>query len=125
MKKGTDKLKNVNIICLHISWFEQKQEWSGLSALGMVRSTVTEGDETRVFTRYFITSLIDLNEFSYAARKYWSIENQIHWCLDVIFREDASGARKDNSPLNVMRKTALSLVTQAQYGCINKKKIDV
>ncbi|MDE6502078.1 MAG: ISAs1 family transposase [Ruminococcus sp.] len=115
----------MNIICLHISWFEQKQEWSGLSALGMVRSTVTEGDETRVFTRYFITSLIDLNEFSYAARKYWSIENQIHWCLDVIFREDASGARKDNSPLNVMRKTALSLVTQAQYGCINKKKIDV
>ncbi|MCM1316418.1 MAG: hypothetical protein NC205_06275 [Prevotella sp.] len=93
----------------------------------MVRSTVTEGDETRVFTRYFITSLIGLNEFSCSARKYWSIKNQLHWCIDVIFREDASGARKDNSPLNmnVMRKTALSLVTQAQYGCISKKKIDV
>lgn len=36
-------------------------------------------------------------------------ENQLHWCLDVIFREDASRARKDNSPLNlnVLRKTAL------------------
>ena len=108
-----------------ISLLEQKQEWNGLNALGMVRSTVTEGDETRVFTRYFITSLIDLNEFSCAARKHWSIENQLHWCLDVIFREDASRARKDNSPLNmnVMRKTALSLVSQAQYGRISKKKL--
>lgn len=108
-----------------ISWLEQRQEWKGLNALGMVRSTVTEGDEARAFTRYFITSLADLNTFSYAARKHWSIENQLHWCLDVIFREDASRARKDNSPLNmnVLRKTALSLVTQAQYGRISKKKL--
>ena len=108
-----------------ISWLEQKQEWSGLNALGMVKSTVTECEESRVFTRYFITSLINLNEFSCAVRKHWSIENQLHWCLDVIFREDALRARKDNSPLNmnIMRKTALSLVTQAQYERISKKKL--
>ena len=27
-------------------------------------------------------------------------ENQLHWCPDVIYGEDASRARKDNSPLN-------------------------
>ena len=50
-------------------------------------------------------------------------ENQLHWCLDVIFHEDASRARKDNSPLNlnVLRKTALNLVSQAQYKRISKK----
>ena len=35
--------------------------------------------------------------------------SQLHWSLDVVFREDASRARKDNSPLNmnILRKTAL------------------
>ncbi len=84
-----------------------------------------QNDEKTVFTRYFITSLTDIHEFAYAVRKHRSIENQLHWCLDVIFREDAARARKDNSPLNmnVLRKTALSLVTQAQYGRISKKKL--
>lgn len=107
-----------------ISWLEQRGgEWSGLKALGMAKSTVTEKKETRKFTRHFITSLTDINEFADTARKHWSIENQLHWCLDVIFHEDASRAKKDNSPLNlnVFRKTALNLITQAQYGRISKK----
>lgn len=108
-----------------LSWLEQKGEWKGLNALGCVKSTVTENGETHEFTRYFITSLMDLEEFSVAVRKHWSIENQLHWCLDVIFREDASRARKDNSPLNlnVLRKIALNLVTQAQYKRISKKRL--
>ena len=65
------------------------------------------------------------SEFADSVRKHWSIENQLHWCLDIIYREDASRARKNNSPLNfnVLRKTALALVTQAQYGRISKKKL--
>lgn len=108
-----------------ISWLEQKGDWCGLKALGMARSTITEKGETREFTRYFITSLTELDEFADSVRKHWSIENQLHWCLDVIFREDASRARKDNSPLNlnVIRKIALNLVSQAQYKRISKKKL--
>ena len=108
-----------------MSWLEQKADWAGLNGLGCVKSIVTENEETREFTRYFITSLTDINEFSDSVRKHWSIENQLHWCLDVIFREDASRARKDNSPLNlnVLRKTALNLVSQAQYKRISKKRL--
>lgn len=108
-----------------ISWLEQKNDWKGLNAIGAVTATVYQNAEKTVFTRYFITSLTDIHEFAYAVRKHWSIENQLHWCLDVIFREDAARARKDNSPLNmnVLHKTALSLVTQAQYGRISKKKL--
>ncbi|MDO4988684.1 MAG: ISAs1 family transposase [Synergistes sp.] len=71
------------------------------------------------------TTLTDINEFSDAVRKHWSIENQLHWNLDVIFREDASRARKDNSPLNlnVLRKTTLPLVEKAKYGRYSKKKM--
>lgn len=108
-----------------LSWLEQKDECKGLNALGCARSTITENGETREFTGYFITSLTDLEAFTDSVRKHWSIENQLHWCLDVIFREDASRARKNNSPLNlnVLRKIALNLVSQAQYKRISKKRL--
>jgi hypothetical protein len=53
------------------------------------------------------------------------LKNNLHWCLDVIFKEDASRARKDNSPLvlNIMRKIALNLVSQAQYKRISKRRL--
>ena len=108
-----------------LSWLEQKNEWKGLNALGCARSTIAENGEIREFTRYFITSLTDLETFADSVRKHWSIENQLHWCLDVVFREDASRARKYNSPLNlnVLRKTALNLISQAQYKRIGKKRL--
>ena len=101
-----------------IGWLQQKTEWCGLKAIGAVRSSVLEKGRVRCETRYFVTSLTDVADFAYAVRKHWSIENQLHWRLDVIFREDASRARKDNSPLNmnVLRKTALSLVSKADFG---------
>ena len=70
-------------------------------------------------------TLTNLETFADSVRKHWAIENQLHWCLDVVFREDASRARKDNSPLNlnVLRKTALNLVSQAQYKRISKKRL--
>lgn len=112
-------------ILTDLSWLEQKHEWKGLNALGCARSMITKNGETHEFTRYFITSLSDLGEFANSVRKHWSIENQLHWCLDVIFREDSSRARKDNSPLNlnILRKTALNLVSQAQYKRISKRRL--
>ena len=101
-----------------LSWLPQRSEWAGLKALGFVRSTVTKNGSTSTDDRYFITSLTDIGQFSYAVRKHWSVENQLHWSLDVVFREDASKARKDMAPLNlnVLRKTALALCKHADFG---------
>ena len=101
-----------------IDWLEQKNEWKGLSAIGAVRSTVIGNELARVETRYFITSLTSVDRFADSVRKHWSIENQLHWQLDVTFGEDSAKARKDNSPLNwnVMRKTALPLIRNADVG---------
>jgi predicted transposase YbfD/YdcC len=101
-----------------IDWLPQKSEWMNLNALGAVRTTVEEKGIVRHETRYFITSLTDIKDFAYAVRKHWSIENQLHWMLDVIFREDSARARKNNSPLNmnVLRKIALSLTRKANLG---------
>lgn len=100
-------------------------EWRGLNAIGKAVSETQNGEKTTREIRYFITSLTDLNEFAGAVRKHWTIENNLHWSLDVIFKEDASRAKKDNSPLNlnVLRKTSLSLLSKARSGRLSKKKL--
>jgi predicted transposase YbfD/YdcC len=107
-----------------IDWLPQKTAWAKLNAIGAVKSTVIEKEATRVETRYFITSLNDVNHFADAVRKHWSIENQLHWQLDVTFCEDNARARKDNSPLNlnVLRKTSLALLKEVDWGRIGLKK---
>jgi predicted transposase YbfD/YdcC len=108
----------------NIEWLWQKPNWSNLNSIGMVRSTVEEKGVIRTDSRYFITSLTDVNDFAYAVRKHWSIENQLHWWLDVVFREDSAKARKDNSPLNmnVLRKSALHLLKKVDFGRIGLRK---
>lgn len=94
-----------------LSWLPEQKHWSGLKSVGAVKSTVTKNGETSTDIRYFISSLTDIQRFAHAVRCHWSIENQLHWCLDVIFDEDASRARKGLSALNlnVLRKVALAL----------------
>ena len=68
---------------------------------------------------------IPTKEFAHAVRSHWSIENQLHWCLDVIFNEDASRVRKDLAPLNlnVLRKVALSLCKNCQNPKLKKSSL--
>lgn len=53
--------------------------------------------------------------FAEAVRGHWSVENTLHWVLDVAFREDESRVRKDHGPANLglVRRIALSLLKQA------------
>lgn len=110
-----------------LSWLPEAEEWDGLRSAGMVTSTVIRNGKKSTETRYYVSSLNNLDQFAYAVRKHWSIENQLHWSLDVIFREDSSRARKDFSPLNlnVLRKTALALCKGTDMGkriSIQKKR---
>jgi predicted transposase YbfD/YdcC len=94
-----------------ITDFIDKNEWSGIAAIGMVRSKrIIDGEESTE-DRYFITSLTDLSQFSQAARMHWGIENNLHWCLDVNFDEDKCRSRVDNSGENlaVIRHISVNL----------------
>ena len=95
-----------------IDWLFQKPDWCGLQAIGMVTSTVEEKDKKTEETRYFITSLTDIDTFAKAVRGHWGIENSMHYCLDVTFNEDANRTRKDNSAENfaVVRHIALNVL---------------
>ena len=52
--------------------------------------------------RYYISSLAaSAEQLLAAARSHWSIENSLHWTLDVTFREDQCRVRKDHGPQNL------------------------
>ena len=55
---------------------------------------------------------LDVTEFANAARSHWGVENSLHWCLDVTFREDHSRMRKDHSAENfaVVRHIVLNVL---------------
>lgn len=95
-----------------IDWLYKKPKWAGLNAIGMVKLSVWEKDILRNEIRYFVTSLTDVKVFAKAVRAHWGVENSLHWCLDVVFREDACRTRKDNSAENlaVIRRVALNIL---------------
>lgn len=62
--------------------------WASLQSLGMVESERYIDGKTTSEARYFIVSIApDAKIFANAVRKHWAIENQLHWVLDVSFRE--------------------------------------
>jgi predicted transposase YbfD/YdcC len=70
-----------------------------------------EGKADDIMVRYFLLScVLSATRLLEVVRQHWTIENQLHWVLDVVFREDAARNRKDHGPQNlaVLRKLALN-----------------
>lgn len=95
-----------------LDWLPQILSWKGLQSIVMVqRQWKIDGIEKQE-KRYYISSLSTGPQiFSKVARRHWSIENELHWHLDVTFREDDSqinGTANEN--LRVARMIALELL---------------
>jgi len=92
-----------------------KERWNGLQSVTMVRSERQTSTGTTTEIRYFISSLPnDVQRMAHAIRTHWTIENQLHWVLDVVFHEDDSRARIGNlaSNLAVIRHITLNMLRQ-------------
>ena len=76
---------------------------------------VNGSDKVEAQIRYFLSSFAgDPQVLARAIRRHWSIENNLHWVLDVTFREDDSRLRDPTAAQNfaLLRKMALNLVSQ-------------
>ena len=101
-------------ICEDIGWLEGREKWSGLAGIGVIFCKVEQAGKVSKQAHYFIYSRkgMTASQILKAKRSHWSIENQLHWVLDMQFREDESRARSDNSAenLNVLRQWAYNLL---------------
>lgn len=83
---------------------EIRKRWPGLQSLIVVESDtleLTTGKQRKKERRYYLSShRAEAKKFYRIIRRHWSIENQCHWVLDVVFREDANRTRKANAPKN-------------------------
>lgn len=86
----------------------------GLKAIGRIEAERTgSGGRRETAMRYIALSrLFSPAKLASIVRAHWSIENQLHWILDVVFDEDDARARKDNAPENlaVIRRLALNIL---------------
>ena len=67
--------------------------------------------------RFYISNLEATPEqFNRMVRNHWQIENNLHWILDVVFKEDIQRTKKENAPdnLSTLRKMALQLLKQIE-----------
>ena len=95
--------------------FPEAEKWTKLKTIGLaIRRCTINGHET-VEKRYYISSLPrDKRRFAEYVRGHWGVENNLHWVLDMTFREDENRVRKRCLANNLgwLRRMALTLLKQ-------------
>lgn len=102
-------------------------EWPDVAAVVLVgREREVNGVRTDT-AHYYLTSLRGTAaELGRLIRQHWSVENHLHWCLDVSFREDANktAAGHAGANLGLVRRVAASLLQQdPDKGSIKGKRL--
>lgn len=126
---GRQERRTYHMIQPTKKWLEKHPEWKGLKTVGMVIGERQVGDaEPTGEVRFFINSLaLRVTTFARAVRSHWAIENNLHWVLDVSYREDENRSRKDHTAANLawLRRLTVSLLAQddAKVGVKCKRKM--
>lgn len=123
---GREEIRE-SIICPVPEDLPDRARWPGLKAIGIALSNTQRHGQDCYAARYYILSkYLSAKRFAETSRAHWGIENQLHWQLDVTFREDESRIRKGHADANfsILRRTALGLLkreTTAKVGVKNKR----
>jgi len=105
--------KRSTYVCTDLTFIDEAVKWKDSQSIIMVeaqRSFKQQPDKISFKRRFYISSAHEnAVYFGAATRKHWSIENELHWFLDVVFREDNQRLRTGNAVENmaILRKVAL------------------
>lgn len=113
----------------YLAWFREKSKWAGLRSVCMIETerTIKKTGKTSRERRFFITSLgVNPKRSLRLAVQHWSIENPLHWTLDMVFDEDHSRARSEYAAENlaIMRHLAFNMIRldKVTKGGMSRKK---
>lgn len=98
-----------------LAYIQDRGTWAGLTSVAKITARRCIGTRVTTEDRYYISSLGgDVRQMASAIRSHWSIENSLHWVLDIAFREDESRVRKNHGAQNlaVLRQMTLNLLKQ-------------
>ena len=116
--KGHGRIEQrIATVSHEVGWIQQKHQWPGLKAIGCIVSKVLRKDKETKQTRFFIASkALDAAALNDIVRKHWSIENQLHWVLDVSYNEDKGCIRNENAAenINIIRKWAMIVLKKSK-----------
>ena len=96
-------------------WVQSSKRWEGLKRVVEITATRedTSTGKTSTEKRYYICSrALGAAEANEGVRSHWLVENQLHWCLDMVFGQDACRIRTGNATENfaVVRHFALNII---------------
>jgi predicted transposase YbfD/YdcC len=92
-----------------------KEKWAGLKTIGVAIRQSESGSHSSTEVRFYIASIgMGVKRFARYVRGHWAIENTLHWCLDVTFREDENRVRNRTAADNLawLKRFGLSLLKQ-------------
>lgn len=90
-------------------------KWRGLKSIGVaIRISERDGKETSDVRYYISSTTTSVKRFAERVRGHWGIENSLHWCLDVTFREDDSRLRNRHAADNLawLKRFTISILKQ-------------
>lgn len=101
-----------------IAWLKERHpDWAGLTSIGLIERQIERAGKVEITRHYYISSApADAILLARGARTHWHIENDLHWCLDVVFHDDLSRLRSGDGPRNMatIRHIALNLLKHAK-----------
>jgi predicted transposase YbfD/YdcC len=103
------------VVIRHLAGISDRKAWPRLKTVGMCRRDRTINGTTSTEVVYFISSRrLSARLCAQALRNHWGIENNLHWQLDLSFREDASRIENRHGAANfaLLRKLGLCLLKQ-------------
>ena len=90
-----------------------RKRWPKLAAIGWaISDTMRDGKRCHEMRYYIMSRKLSAKDFAAAVRGHWSVENSLHWQLDVTFGEDQSRLRRGHADANfsILRRAALSML---------------
>jgi predicted transposase YbfD/YdcC len=95
----------------------KKLGWSAVRSIGMVHNRTIRDGKLCEESRYYIsTHRPSARKLAKFTRRHWSIENSLHWVLDMSFHEDLCRLRTGHAAENLalLNRIAISLLKADQ-----------